>query len=232
MNSKRFFKLFCMIFLIVGVVLIVVGIVSQISTSKFLKKGIKSDAKITNIITSSDADGDLNYDVYVSFVVDGKVYEGRLSEYSSKMYIGGSTTIYYNPDNPNNFIGSGRKLLGYIFITLGLVFTSIAIFIMYRFAKKNREKFRLQEEGICLPSKITSIHKDLSFTYNGKNPDVIECSCEYNGKIYTFISEHIWSDAKSICESKNITELEVLVDPEDFSKYFVNIEPLKHYIGN
>lgn len=232
MNSKRFFKLFCMIFLIVGVVLIVVGIVSQISTSKFLKTAIKADAKITNIITSRDIDGDLNHDVYVSFIADGKVYEGRLSEYSSKMYIGGSTTIYYNPDNPNNFIGSGGKLLGYIFITFGLVFTSIAIFIMYRFAKKNREKFRLQEEGICLPSKITSIHKDLSFTFNGKSPDVIECSCEYNGKIYTFISEHIWSNAKSICESKNITELEVLVDPEDFSKYYVNIEPLKHYIGN
>ncbi len=42
MNSKRFFKLFCMIFLIVGVVLIVVGIVSQISTSKFLKSSHKS----------------------------------------------------------------------------------------------------------------------------------------------------------------------------------------------
>ncbi len=59
MNSKRFFKLFCMIFLIVGVVLIVVGIVSQISTSKFLKTSIKADAKITNIITSRDIDGDL-----------------------------------------------------------------------------------------------------------------------------------------------------------------------------
>lgn len=67
MNSKRFFKLFCMIFLIVGVVLIVVGIVSQISTSKFLKTAIKADAKITNIITSRDIDGDLNHDVYVSF---------------------------------------------------------------------------------------------------------------------------------------------------------------------
>lgn len=27
--------------------------------------------------------------------------------------------------------------------------------------------------------KINSIHKDLNFTYNNKNPDVIECSCEY-----------------------------------------------------
>lgn len=232
MNSKKFLKLFCVVFLFVGITFTVIGIISQISTSNFLKTAIKADAKITDIIASRDADGDLDHDVYVSFVVDDKIYTGWLNEYSSGMHIGGSTTIYYNPDNPNNFIGSVGKFSAYIFIALGLVFTSVAIFVMYHFAKKNREKFRLQEEGICLHSKITSIHKDLNFTSNGNNPDVIECSCEYNGKIYTFISKPIWSDAKLICDSKNITELEVLADPEDLNKYYVNIEPLTRYIGN
>lgn len=232
MNSKRFFKLFCAIFLIVGIILIVAGIVSQINTSNFLKTAIKTDAKITDIITSRDTDGDLNHDVYISFIVDGKTYEGRLNGYNSSMYTGGLTTIYYNPDNPNDFIGNDGTFFNCLLIALGVAFATVSIFIIHHFAKKNREKFRLQEEGICLHSKITSIHKDLNFTYNNKNPNVIECSCEYNGKIYTFTSEHIWSDAKLICESKNITELEVLVDPEDFNKYYVNIEPLKNYIGN
>ena len=172
MNSKRFFKLFCTVFLIAGIVLIVAGIVSQINTSNFLKTAIKTDAKIT-------ADGDLNHNVHISFVVDGKTYEGRLNEYNNSMYTGGLTTIYYNPDNPNDFIGSNGTFSNCILIAIGVVFSIVSIFIIHHFAKKNREKLRLQEEGICLHSKITSIHKDLNFTYNNKNLDVIECSCEY-----------------------------------------------------
>lgn len=232
MNSKKFLNLFCAIFLIVGIVFVVFGIFSQISTSKFLKTAVKTNATITNIIVSRDSDGDLYHNVSVSFVADGKVYEGTLNEYNSNMYVGGSTTIYYNPDNPDNFIGNGGKSFNYIFIVLGFAFISVAILVMYRFAKKKQEKFRLQKEGICLTAKISNIHKDFNCSYNGRNPDVIECSCEYNGKIYTFISEHILADVKSICESKNITELEVLVDPNNFDKYYVNIEPLTRYIGN
>ena len=177
MNSKKFLNLFCAIFLIVGIVFVVFGIFSQISTSKFLKTAVKTNATITNIIVSRDSDGDLYHNVSVSFVADGKVYEGTLNEYNSNMYVGGSTTIYYNPDNPDNFIGNGGKSFNYIFIVLGFAFISVAILVMYRFAKKKQEKFRLQKEGICLTAKISNIHKDFNCSYNGRNPDVIECSC-------------------------------------------------------
>lgn len=125
MNSKRFFKLFCTVFLIAGIILIVAGIVSQINTSNFLKTAIKTDAKIT-------ADGDLNHNVHISFVVDGKTYEGRLNEYSNSRYI----AIYYNPDNPNDFIGSNGTFSNCILIALGIIFSTISIFIIQSLCKE------------------------------------------------------------------------------------------------
>lgn len=50
--------------------------------------------------------------------------------------------------------------------------------------------------------------------------------------MYTFISEHIWADVKTIADNKNISELEVLLDPDNPDEYYVNIEQLKQYIGN
>lgn len=232
MDKSKNIKIMMFVFLAIGICIIIGGIIFQVNNMKFLKTATKTEAKITNIVTSYDSDGDANHSVNVKFMVNGEEYGGILGEWSSSMYVGKTVTVYYNPNNPNEFRSGSSGFVGFILIAFGAVFAIIGTVFLINDKKRKNKKEDLEKNGIKVYAKINDIYKDNSYSFNGRNPYVIECSCEYNGKIYTFISEHIWGDVKTIAENKNISELEVLLNPDNPDEYYVNIEQLKQYIGN
>ena len=95
----------------------------------FKKIAVKTEATITFIDYEYGADNNDeagSHLVFVSFTADGKKYEGQLDFYSSDMEEGGTTTIVYDPKNPNNFRSDGTILYliliagGGVFIVMGL----------------------------------------------------------------------------------------------------------------
>lgn len=232
MNESKSIKTMMFIFLAIGICVIIGGIIFQVNNTRFLKTAEKADAKITDIITSYDSDGEANHNVNVRFMVNGEEYEGVLGEWNSGMYIGKTITVYYNPNNPNQFRGGSSKFVGAIMIAFGAIFAVIGAVPLINDKKRKNIKRDLEKNGIKLYAKINDIYKDINYSFNGRNPYVIECSCEYGGKTYTFISEYIWANVKTIVDNENISELEVLINPQKPENYYVNIEQLKQYIGN
>ena len=76
-NNKNTFIhfIFPSIFIIVGLFIMALAIFLNIQNSKFMEKAIETTAKITQITTSRDSDGDTTHSVQVIFYVDGKEYE-------------------------------------------------------------------------------------------------------------------------------------------------------------
>lgn len=82
-------------------------------------------------------------DRYPSFKyeVNGKVYEKTSSIYQTPGFKDGSIiTILYNPDNPHQAIidsfvqrGTVFKVLGYVFIGVGIFFLTISVIIFFVF---------------------------------------------------------------------------------------------------
>ena len=142
--------IFLIIFTLVGIAAFIGGFFIQNDNNKFMKTAEKTSAVITDInetSSSRDSDGDTtyNYDVIVSFVVNGVTYKGNLGSYNSDMRVGNSQTIYYNPSNPKEFMSSDADFMGYIIVSVGAIFILGGIFLSvinfkgYKSAKEKEE---------------------------------------------------------------------------------------------
>lgn len=221
------------IFITVGLLIIILGIYLNIENSKFMKTAIQTEAEITNITTHRDSDGDTTHSVDVVFYVNGKEYEGELGSYSSNMYKGKSITVYYDPQNPNNFRSDNSNIANFILIPIGGIFFIVGCFILYRGIKSTSLK-KLKEYGRRIDAKIDDVSLNSNYSVNGRHPYIIDCSYfnEIEDKVYSFTSQNIWTNIQPIIDAKNITTIPVYIDENDSSKYFVDISIFDDYIGN
>ncbi len=117
------------IFNIIGIGLIVSGMIYYQFAKQFKKKAIRTTATITEIQVERNSEGVERYIVDVEFEVDGKLYGGRLDNYSSGMCKGGKTEVYYDPANPNKFKSTESNVGAIILILLGVFFLVMKYFV-------------------------------------------------------------------------------------------------------
>lgn len=157
------FGLLGTIFLILGVASIAGGIATGAKFKKFQAEGVKVDAVVTNITTetSHGADGKtkVSHTAYVSYYAEDEYYQDvQLSLYTNDMRIGGTTPIYYMPDDPTDIMSA--KTGGYfnVFTIVGCVFTPIAIVFVI---------LAIKGMGIVLgpDAKVSSVGPSTSISY-------------------------------------------------------------------
>jgi len=124
MTKKECIILGC-IFIIFGVILIVIGINNQLKQIRIMKNVVATNATIVEIAKNDNEKAH----VHVSFEVDGKIYTGSLDDYEEIMRVGDYVEIYYNAENPSEFVGvngSSKEsilagfVMGIIFILCGI----------------------------------------------------------------------------------------------------------------
>lgn len=223
-------KLVFIIFAIVGAGLIMGGAFAISSNLKFKETAIKTQATIMDIDTHRDSDGDTSHTVYVEFEVDNNTYDGTLGYYSSGMYIGGKTDIYYDPLNPNNFRSSSNDFLGIILIGMGLIFFFIgAGSIFNAIAKKNKNN-RLMETGTMISVEFDRVELNTSYQVNGRSPYRIVCrgvENDYN----EYISENLWKNPERFIKDREINNFSVYIDVENPKKYYMPLDELNEFLN-
>lgn len=202
------------------------GIIFFISGSRFKENAIPVTGVITRIETSRDSDGDTSHSVFVTYEVNGTTYSNiHLSEYSSSMYEGKSIELYCDPYDPAKV----STTLGYIIasgvlLLLGIIFSCIGIIpAIISMIKKNLHK-NVQANGRRIYGVVDSIDYDTNLSVNGRNPFIVYCTYtdEFAGVTYRFKSDHVWTDPYPILQPGS--SIEIFVMPNDFSKYYVNVE--------
>lgn len=119
--------------LIVGIGMMVAGGYGLSYTKRMDKEYIPIVAKIDNIQTNTRHSGKkarVNYDVRVSYVVDGNQYLEKLNSYSADMEIGSNINLKYNPENPSDI----RSVEIEHTIFLAMAFVGLTILLSYFFA--------------------------------------------------------------------------------------------------
>lgn len=124
------------------------------SKTKFQENAIKTEAIITDIKSSSFKDSEGNtqksMDVYVKFEVDGVQYSGELNTYSITMKEGQKVTIYYNPDDPNDFRGvtptglTISKISNIVFEVVMFVIVIVLVVVLLKKRKSMNEPADMQ----------------------------------------------------------------------------------------
>lgn len=222
------------LFFTIGIFFVGAGIFVKISYDNFLKTAVKTTATITSIGASHDNDGDVNHSVIVEFVVDGKTYSGELNYYSSSMRIGREETIYYNPENPNDFRSKGGSFLIWLFIFIGGLFAGIGIILIIVMIVQSKKKKRVLSYNYVIQASIVGFSLDTSTSVNGRCPYRLDATyiSPIDGKLYTYKSDQLWADLTPILEQRQITTIPVYVNPNNYAEYYVDISSLKNLIGN
>jgi len=135
--------------IILGGISLWYGLSTYFSQQEFLKNAVETKAFITNYETKairegqiSDAERSKNTLIFanVEFEVDGVKYSGRLNRSSHDLLESHVTTIYYNKDNPNEFIGLISNDSIITSITIGVAFLVLGFVILIFFIKIFKKK--------------------------------------------------------------------------------------------
>lgn len=225
MKKNNSEKLIWVSFFVAGLIFFLIG--AFLSTEIFnYENKIDTTGIITDIESYRDIDGDVDYDVYVSYNVDGREYESKLNSYSATFYKGKEVNIYYNKEDPNKIGMKSMDFLFLIFPGIGLAFMIGGGFNLL--SKNNQKKLgkKLKETGELVYANYVKTRKNTSYAVNGVHPYNIVC--EWNNpqdnKKYTFKSENIWDDPQRIIEEKNIKTVPVYINPENKKQYFMDLD--------
>lgn len=222
-------------FTLIGGIFAALGIFLHSENSKFMETALSTEATITRIDSHYDSiDEETEYDVFVRFDVDGKIYNGELNMYHVGMQEGGTTTIYYNPNNPSDFRSSGSSFGTLLFAGIGGLFFIIGLVMLISKIKAKSSANALKINGTLVQAQINTIDLNTSYAVNGRNPYRLTASYfdPNTNKTLFFESKNIWFNVQAIVDSLTIKTVDVYIDPTNQKKYFVDVEALRTHIGN
>lgn len=158
----------------------------------------------------------------VSFLDEEKIsFRSKVGENPSSYSEGDNVQVLYSPTNPKQAQiknQSSNWILSIMLGIMGLVFAIVGSVIIFFAVKKRQLKQWLKQNGKHITAEITQISADESITINGQHPSRIfsQYKNPSDGKTYFFKSDALWDNP---LPSKTV---EILVDPADYKRYFVN----------
>lgn len=224
-NKNKSEKVIWISFFVAGLIFFVVGGIWSAKVFNYENK-IETTGIITDMEAYRDIDGDVDYDVYVSYNVNGKEYESRLNSYSATFYQGKKIDIYYDKEDPNKIGMKSMDLLFLIVPGIGILFMIGGGFNLL--SKNNQKKLgkKLKETGELVHANYVKTRKNTSYAVNGVHPYNIICEWNNpeNNKKCTFKSENLWSDPQKLIEEKNVKTIPVYLNPENKKQYFMDLD--------
>lgn len=187
MNKKNLKYVF--VVLLAGIIaFLAAGLTSLIREENYVKNGVKADAVIKEIKRDVSSDEDnVIYNVFVEFKVDSVKHTGKLDVYESGMKEGSTVTVYYMPDNPDDFsygkvnytLSTGCFVAAGVF---GVFETGIIVYAIVCAVKKSRKS-----KKTVIAAKIESC----AVTDNGGKFSVKLVCVDNDGNAYKtkFVSE-------------------------------------------
>lgn len=223
-HSKSMYIIFGF-FAIAGCLLCLLGRYTIQDNRRFMETAVSTTAQITRIDVSYDSEGDADHDVYVKFKVNDKYYEGRLNTYTSSMHTGGTTEVFYQPDNPARFRSASNG--GIFFLLIGVIFALIGIIPLTFIMFKGRRNRMLLANGRRFNARIIQVYENTSLSVNGCHPYKIICQgYDHTGELREFKSINLWSDPSYAIEDRGIKSLPVYINEKKPKKYYIDIECL------
>lgn len=213
------------IFAVVGLGMLIGGSALLMNGLKFKQTADKVYATISNIESYRDFDGDLQHQVIVSYIVNGKLYSVSLHEYSSSMYEGKEILILYDPEDPAYIMTTtGMYIAPAILLIMGVIFFLAGTIPTIVMIKNNVNDKKLLTSGRVLHATVEEITLNTSYSVNDRHPYILYCTYrdDYLDRTYRFKSDNLWTNPESVLAPGSY--IDVYVNPDDYSRYHVDVE--------
>lgn len=218
MKGDKVLKLLWGTFTTIGAIIVIIGFVVFFGVSNY-----KNKVDVVGVIT------DIGSGTTVSYNVNGKEYESRLSGYSSSFHIGDEIEIYYDKDDVSKIGSKSLDLLFLIMPGIGSIFLFIGVIglAVMSHKKKNEEKLRENGELIYATYSETIINRNVRV--NGRCPYniIVEWNNPEDGKKYLLKSKNIYFNPEMLIEERKIKTFPVYINPNKKKQYFVDVDILK-----
>ena len=219
-KDKTFIRVFCGIFILLGIILFTAGIAVGVSSHTFRQKAEPVNAVI---LAMRGATSESLGTPVVEYAVDGKSYTATLNMASSSMHPGKRITVYYQKSNPQEvrYLDDNGWLI-LLFVFMGIVFIGMGTAFWLVKRGHERKARRLLATGKVVGAEITGIDEDTNSSMNGRHPIVV--SCRYiapDGRVYFFRSGSFWYESYEIDPKKKVR---VYVDRNNPADYYVDVD--------
>lgn len=209
-----------------AIIFIVIGVVLKINNDKFMATAEKTTGTITEIEVyyTRDSDGDRvrKHRVYVEYTVDGEKYENRLDSYNSAMRVGGSVTVYYDPQNPTDISSGDASIVTIIMICVGGLLLVVDIIIVVRLISSSKKRKNLIKNGTAYTGTITDVRVITNIKVNGRHPYKADCEVvnPLTQERYLFSSDNVYTDIRHMIGSPVV----VYMDDTNPANHYVDID--------
>ncbi len=225
MKENVFLKVLFSAFFIFGLVGFLAGVFVCIHIFSHNNETITT-ATITKIERYMDYNRNRQYDVIVSYNVNGKKYESRLMGYSTSFREGQEIEVYYKNDNPSVVNATKLDWLSLIFPAISFIFILVGGIPLIVLIKNSKKEKKLIEHGKKIYANFVEVKINSMYRVNNKSPYNIICQWNNpnDGKIYIFKSKNIWFNPQKIIEEKNIKMFPVYIDENNIKKYAMDTD--------
>lgn len=228
MGAKFSEWLIGIVFALVGAGVIIGGIFTASSTAKFKETAVQTTATVVSVSKHTDSDGDTSYRVYLTYNVDGEMYNGS---YSTSSYVteGSTKTVYYDRNNPASMKTTTSSSGGIIMTVFGIPFCAIGLGMIFHKLNKASGKKQMLETGDKIYADFKEVTINYSYSVNKRHPYIIICTGKdsVTGEVRTFKSENLWDNPEYIIKERNITTFPVYIDINNRKKYYLSLEEIE-----
>lgn len=235
MKAKKRVGILGIIALIVGLFTLGMGIKVQWDNHQFMKEAETAEAFIEDIVVSEKSTYSYSekkhrtktsHEVYVSYEIDGIVYDNvSLNYYSSGMQEGDTIKIYYNPENPREILADGSQFAG-ILITglLGFVFTVVGVCFVASYVKFLKKR-KLMITGTCIKLPIVEKRVNKHVRVNGQYGCYVVCAKEdSSSNLQRVYKSDTYYDSEFNSRYDLGDLVSIYIDPQNADKYFMDME--------
>jgi len=240
LKSKKATKLVKLIFFGFGFLWIAVGAFFLLEAKHFASKSYRAKGtviELKKVRRLSDSKSSVSryktvyYPVIKYQTKDRKNirFTSSSGSYPSPYKKGDQVEIMYDPKNPLKArIVSFRSmwLFPVLFFGIGgvLILTGSVILMWKRLSGSKIEWFK--RNGMPIMVEIEKISVNKKITVNGKHPYKIYAKYlnPQTNEMQIFKSKNLWDDPTKYLTEKNITRIEVWIDPRNYKKYLMNTD--------
>lgn len=221
-------KIVSAVFSTVGIGMLVASFFVFSSTTSFISRALEANGKVTDLERSRSSNSSTTYRPVVEFTTaTGKRIEFVSSVGSSppSHRVGEAVKVLYNPTDPESArIKSFFQLwFGFLIVFgLGLVFAAVGLGMILVRARGRKRADWLRLHGRRMKTAFKGVQLNQSLRVNGYSPYriVSQSSDPGSNTVRLYQSENIWFDPSEHIKGEAI---DVLVDPNDPSKYVMDI---------
>jgi hypothetical protein len=223
-------RLFGLIFGGIGLFFLAIALGFGINTALLISQSTTADG---TVIDGGNASGGRKVRALIEFTAaTGQTVEFRSAIASNppEFQTGQKVRVYYKPADPagsaqvDSFIS--LWFWSWLFVLLGLVFGGIGLVSLIMWYTGYRRKKWLQQHGQRVKAEITAVKKNTMVHNLGKSPYYVLARSRdtFNSITPTFKSGNVWNLPASVTPGTNI---DVLVDPNNYRRYYVELQDAK-----